>query len=834
MAQENINPGAFPNDPEADPVRTAFLKTQNNFTDIYKSVLTTGVTKVISGNGLAVNRQTGEVTISANISKVTVNTDQNILVGIGTATTNTATAINANNVLSFKLADTLTTSNIVAANLIGTIRTASQPIITSVGTLDKLTLLSTGQGITTPSVTANTITSNLITGNSISAPGGHTQVLLNYNSVIRASSNLTFDGNILNVIGNVTSRNANLGNLAVANYITGTLTTISQPNITTVGDLTNLSVVGNTSVGSNLVVTGNSQVSNVNISGTIAGNLIPSTTVFYDIGSNTNRYRDLYLSGNAVFLGNQVMLSAANLGTMTIVGNVSTGNNITSNNLIVGNIYASADASVTGNLSVNNIFANAGTVKGNLLSGTITTSAQPNITTVGQLISLNVLDNFITGNANLGNSALANYFFGNGSGLTSLRGNMVTGQVNFAAVANAVAGANVNGQVAAAAVAGTVYSPAQSNITSVGTLTSLNVSGTIQSSQLQTIGLTANSNVNASYFNASSGVVIGNVVISATTITAPQFIGSGNTLTSINGSNVSGNVNSSIISYNSNINPVNQTDTSAYVLNMTSGTVGNLKMYGSNSLSYIPNTNTLSTGVLIANSEIVTPRITVTNTANFTFGNLLVNGFIKSDNYLESGFIKSLTNLQVVGNTSTGNLTSTGGIFTNGNVNGGNINVTGSVKTSTITTGNAFWFGTITGNWSLSPGSRLTATFADLAEVYAGDRYIAPGTVVDFDGPNEVIESYRIMSSKVAGVVSTDPAYVLNSAMNCEFPTMVALQGRVPCKVIGKVRKGDMMISAGGGVARAEENPKVGTVIGKSLENFDGDIGVIEIAIGRF
>jgi len=70
--------------------------------------------------------------------------------------------------------------------------------------------------------------------------------------------------------------------------------------------------------------------------------------------------------------------------------------------------------------------------------------------------------------------------------------------------------------------------------------------------------------------------------------------------------------------------------------------------------------------------------------------------------------------------------------------------------------------------------------------------------------------------------------------MECEFPTMVALQGRVPCKVIGKVRKGDMLVSAGGGVAKAEESPKVGSVIGKSLENFDGGMGVIEIAVGRF
>ena len=61
----------------------------------------------------------------------------------------------------------------------------------------------------------------------------------------------------------------------------------------------------------------------------------------------------------------------------------------------------------------------------------------------------------------------------------------------------------------------------------------------------------------------------------------------------------------------------------------------------------------------------------------------------------------------------------------------------------------------------------------------------------------------------------------------------VALTGRVPCKVIGPVRKGDMMVSAGNGQARAEENPVLGSVIGKALENFDGVEGVIEVVVGR-
>jgi hypothetical protein len=87
-------------------------------------------------------------------------------------------------------------------------------------------------------------------------------------------------------------------------------------------------------------------------------------------------------------------------------------------------------------------------------------------------------------------------------------------------------------------------------------------------------------------------------------------------------------------------------------------------------------------------------------------------------------------------------------------------------------------------------------------------------------------------TSKVAGVVSTNPAYVMNST--CPgLLTAVALQGRVPCKVRGKISKGDMLISGGNGFARPNQFPSMGTVIGKALENFDGYEGVIEVAVGR-
>jgi hypothetical protein len=71
----------------------------------------------------------------------------------------------------------------------------------------------------------------------------------------------------------------------------------------------------------------------------------------------------------------------------------------------------------------------------------------------------------------------------------------------------------------------------------------------------------------------------------------------------------------------------------------------------------------------------------------------------------------------------------------------------------------------------------------------------------------------------------------MNSVLESEFTVDLALAGRVPVKVQGPIRKGDMLVSAGNGCARAESDPKLGSVIGKALENFDGDEGTIEVLI---
>jgi hypothetical protein len=125
-----------------------------------------------------------------------------------------------------------------------------------------------------------------------------------------------------------------------------------------------------------------------------------------------------------------------------------------------------------------------------------------------------------------------------------------------------------------------------------------------------------------------------------------------------------------------------------------------------------------------------------------------------------------------------------------------------------------------------------TAAYADLAENYSADADYPAGTVVDFGGTAEITLSIQDSSVNVAGVVSTNPAYLMNTDLIDTHIVSIALQGRVPTRVTGKISKGNMLVSAGMGRARAELQPSMGTVIGKALENFDGEDGVIEIVVG--
>jgi hypothetical protein len=230
--------------------------------------------------------------------------------------------------------------------------------------------------------------------------------------------------------------------------------------------------------------------------------------------------------------------------------------------------------------------------------------------------------------------------------------------------------------------------------------------------------------------------------------------------------------------------------------------------------------------------DIQTPsgnaNITVGATSNvavFSTTGLTVSGNISGGNLILSGALEDSGQLDIRTTASNGNIVltpnGTGVIVVAKDIVNGQANGVGNIGS----TGTRF-------NQVFALAS--SAQYADLAEKYVADAEYAPGTVVVFGGEKEVTISSTDSDRAVAGVVSTNPAFIMNDTLDSTHVAAVALTGRVPCRVTGTVRKGDLMVSAGNGVARAEADPKVGTVIGKALENHEGTEGVIEVVVGRF
>jgi hypothetical protein len=279
--------------------------------------------------------------------------------------------------------------------------------------------------------------------------------------------------------------------------------------------------------------------------------------------------------------------------------------------------------------------------------------------------------------------------------------------------------------------------------------------------------------------------------------------------------------------------------TTASQTNITSvGTLGSLAVTGN-----------ISGGNILggANVNAITHTgATVSVTGNITGGNLSgtsIVGTLTTAAQTNITSVGTLTSLAVTGNITGGNLSGTSIVGTLTTASQTNITAVGTLTGLTINNGttaitNAATNGT--GNIGASGATfntvfakATTAQYADLAEMYAADADYEPGTVVDFGGTQEITISTTAASDRVAGVVSTDPAHLMNSTQQGDHVIAVALTGRVPTRVTGTVWKGAMMISAGNGHARACATPAIGTVIGKSLEDFSGDSGTIHVVVGR-
>jgi len=271
--------------------------------------------------------------------------------------------------------------------------------------------------------------------------------------------------------------------------------------------------------------------------------------------------------------------------------------------------------------------------------------------------------------------------------------------------------------------------------------------------------------------------------------------------------------------------------TSGFMSAAGNATGGNLRTAG-----LITATGNITGGNILFGSGVVS------GTGNITGGNILYgSGIVSGTGNITGGYIfgngSQLTGVSAAvsvtkfqNGTSEGNAGSSGGNI--------NFNVGGTSNVMVLSTGGAVVTGLSTpsiehtgtnavGNIGSSSSyfNRLfatatTALYADVAERFAADEELAPGTVVELGGTAEITRSQQDLSENVFGVISTNAAYLMNGGAgedNTHPP--VAMTGRVPVQVIGVVRKGDRLVSAGSGVARAAQPGEATAfnVIGRAL-----------------
>ena len=212
------------------------------------------------------------------------------------------------------------------------------------------------------------------------------------------------------------------------------------------------------------------------------------------------------------------------------------------------------------------------------------------------------------------------------------------------------------------------------------------------------------------------------------------------------------------------------------------------------------------------------------------FNALGIYGSLQQASQTQITAIGTLTSLNVNGllNVTGGNVSAAVGSFDSITIRNA---VTSIVNGGTNGVGN---IGAVGATFNTVYAKATTAQYADLAEIYTSDQQYPSGTVMIFDGEAEVTQSHSPHDIRIAGVVSTNPAYLMN---HNEAGVPVALQGRVPCRVLGPVNKGDRVVSSHiAGVAQALDPAQYqpGCIIGKALQAIDStDISIIEVVVGR-
>jgi hypothetical protein len=246
--------------------------------------------------------------------------------------------------------------------------------------------------------------------------------------------------------------------------------------------------------------------------------------------------------------------------------------------------------------------------------------------------------------------------------------------------------------------------------------------------------------------------------------------------------------------------------------------------------SAIPGFTTIAPGVQV--TTVGGAAFTGTATNAQTLNSLTSSQFMRSDaNTSTSGTLGVLNNTGLTVGASSDFRASVGA----GGVTLANQTTNGNINFSVNIGGTPTTVMTINGSTGVISGNQIDANYADLAERFAADAELPPGTVVELGGSAEITQVSAELSENVFGVISTQAAYLMNgrAGSNATHPP-VAMTGRVPVKTIGQVRKGDRLVSAGNGVARAAQPGEATAfnVIGRALaDKLDAGEGTVEAIV---
>src|SRR6056300_513679 len=682
-------------------------------------------------------------------------------------------------------------------------------------------------------------------------------------SVAGSSNVVTFSGTETNISGNVTIAT----DLDVGNSLT-----ITQDF--TIGD----QLIINGSVGSNILpdtndarTLGNATLRFAETNTVLvdaSGNITSGANI---AGANIIASEDVIIAGQHVTTGNVTAGNVITSGLVNATGNITGGNLITGGSVTATGDISGAAITGTGNLSALNITSTGSAnitaggffigdggflsnvtaasnvavtqiANGTSVVGISSSGGNVEITSGGTLVfqtdgtTIDVVVPMTTANITATGNISGTYILGDGSQLSNLAtsNTIVNGTSNVFVANNAnttvgvagstvltvastgaevtgivsatgnVSGGNVTtaGQVQADNFAATNGITAGTTISATGNVSGGNVTttGQVQADNVDaTNGITAGTTISATGNVSGGNITTAGDVDATGNITAASFAGSGALLSALNGSNITtGTVAAArVATLNQNTTGTAGGLSSAVTVQLTGNVTGSATFTNAGDTASIATTLTADPTITLTGD--VTGSGTMTNLGNVSFATTIAAdsvalGTDTTGSYVQQGATS--------GNGISGSVNSEAGTFT----------VTSNATDSN--TGSTIVFRDGSGDFSAGviTATATQARYADVAENYLADHEYLPGTVISIGGVCEITECG--LGDFPAGVISTDPAYLMNSDLIAGLP--VALLGRVPVRVFGSVQKGQKVYSDIMG--RASKNSE-GHLVGIALED---------------